>query len=133
MKVLGVDYGRAHIGLALGDTATQLAVPLRTLHGLSSSALADALRKVINDERIEQIVAGSPVSLDGKVGGAANVAAQRFVSWLQTEINLPVAMADERLTSRAATRLRAEGSVVDEHALAAMLILQAYLEQGKTV
>jgi len=51
-----------------------------------------------------------------------------FVRWLQTALELPVEVEDERLTTRQANRLGVRGQ---DDAVAAMLILQAYLDKQK--
>jgi putative Holliday junction resolvase len=131
MTVLGVDYGAAHVGLALGDSELKLAVPLRTLHDLSFTAAVAAVGKVARAEHVAVVVVGSPRTLSGRAPASAPAA--RFRSAVETALSLPVVAVDERLTTKAASALRRTGGDADEHALAAALILQTYLDRSRAL
>lgn len=127
--VLGIDYGRAHVGLAVGDTTTRLALPLASITVRSRDETVAALRQAIRERGVERLVVGLPVrwpddrSKRGLVGEV-----EAFARVLRQELALPVECVNERRTSLGAGELRRQGSETDEHALAAMLILQTYLD-----
>jgi putative Holliday junction resolvase len=143
--ILGIDYGRARIGLAIADEETRLARPLGTLTRVNRNEDMRRLREVVSEHRVKQIVVGLPLRLDGTRGEMAEEA-QRFGRRVRKQIGVPVEMVDERLTSWEAERLLEEQTGRALHpaktgyptgkrasprpsidALAAAVILQEYL------
>ena len=136
-RVLGIDYGRRRIGLAISDVTRTLARPLTTLTVAGSDALARVVREVdrlsAEEDGLGAIVVGLPTSLDGAPNDqTARVIA--FIAALATQTSLPIARGDERLTSREAeSRLawrernwRRRKERLD--AAAAAVMLQDYLD-----
>ena len=153
--VLGIDYGRARIGLAIADTRTALARPLDTLQRVNRNEDMRRLREIVRAHGVKQIVVGLPLLLDGTRGEMAEEAA-RFGERVRKQLGIPVEMVDERLTSWEAERLledhagkvfhddaktsrkkRRESSRASVDAMAAAVILKEYLEreqiQGKSI
>jgi putative holliday junction resolvase len=133
MRFLGIDYGTRRIGLATGDELG-VATPLPALVEADLAARRSALAALVKQRRIDEIVIGYPLNMDGTAGYKAKetdvVAAQ-----LRAEFGLPVHLVDERLTSHIAEQgmnqkqlreIRAKG-IVDSRAAA--VILQDYLDQ----
>jgi len=57
MKVLGLDYGRVRIGLAIAEGP--LAMPLKTvLYFGDRNKIIQTLRQIVNEEQVERIVVG---------------------------------------------------------------------------
>jgi len=106
-KVLGLDYGRAHIGVALADTQARIAEPHGTLERVNRNEDMRRLRELVREHRVQQIVVGLPLRLDGSHGDMAGEAT-RFAKRLRREFRIPVAMRDERLTSWEAERILEE-------------------------
>ena len=137
---LGVDVGTVRVGVAVSDPAGVLASPLATLarDAAGGADLAELARLVAGRGAVE-VVVGLPRSLSGRRGPAAR-AAEEYAAALAVRIApVPVRLADERLTTVAATRLLAERgvssrrqrSVVDQEA--AVLILQGWLDAARRV
>lgn len=138
MRTLGIDVGRRRVGLAITDPTGTLARPLRTLVVGPLGAVvqvADEIRRLSEeDDGLAAIVVGVPVALDG-APTAQTVHVQAFVEALKARTSLPIAVADERLTSREAeSRLalrerdwRKRKQRLD--AAAAAIILQDYLDR----
>jgi putative Holliday junction resolvase len=137
VRILGVDYGARRIGLAVTDEAGLMAHGLATIEvGSDEEALA-AIRGIIAEREIGEIVVGLPRNMDGSLGPQAERALQ-FVELLRS-LGLPVHTVDERLTSERARRtLREAGVKRSKHRrtvdrVAAQFILQHYLDaRGKT-
>ena len=121
IKYLGVDWGQAKIGLALGQASTKMATPFKVV-----STLAEVLQ-VIRDEEIDVVVLGQPLSLAGQ----ADKISPDFLAFQQTlQTQAPVELIDERLTSHLADNLiKGQKNTAQQDAIAAMLILQTYLNQ----
>jgi putative pre-16S rRNA nuclease len=138
-RVLALDVGRRRIGLAISDVSRTLARPLATLKIGGGEAVALVAREIerlsLEEDGLSEIVVGMPVHLDGSPGEqTAYVGA--FVAELRTRTSIPIALEDERLTSREAeSRLalrepdwRKRKGRLD--AAAAAVILQDYLDRA---
>lgn len=129
--VLGFDYGRRRIGIAVGQTVTGTASPLTTLSTVKGGADWQAIQKLIETWRADALVIGVPYNMDGTPHELTR-AAQRFGRRLHERFGLPVHEVDERLTSiEAENRLAGtrRGPTpkedIDKHA--AQIILEAWL------
>lgn len=133
MRILGVDYGLARIGLALSDPTGQLAQGLSVLKRKSDAEAARSILQIVRDYDVEQIVVGLPLNMNGSAGERAQQC-RVFADLLREVCELEVAMYDERLTTVAAERLLIEAQmrrkdrrqVVDS--VAASILLQSYLD-----
>ena len=137
---LGVDVGQVRVGVALSDPDGILATPLTTL-SRDLNAEVDAvpsdifeLARLVDAYQTVEVVVGLPVTLAGKEGPAA-VQARAYSERLSRAIApVPVRLADERMSTVAATRRLAERgvrgkrqrAVVDQ--AAAVEILQGWLD-----
>ncbi len=133
MRFLGIDYGTRRIGLAAGDELG-IATPLPALVGAGLAARRSALAAVVKQRRIDEIVLGYPLNMNGTAGYKAKEMEALAVE-LRAELGLPVHLLDERLTSHMAEQgmnekqlreIRAKG-IIDSRAAA--VILQDYLDQ----
>lgn len=129
MKVLGMDYGSAKVGLALGDTGLRLAVGKGTLKGLSQNNVIAKIKAIVNLEQIERVVVGLPLNLNSEAT-ATTVEVQRFIEKLRNHLVVPVQTVDERYTSQMADRaLQAVPQLKgNQDQVAAQYILQTYLD-----
>lgn len=131
--VLAFDFGEKRIGVATGETLLGSAHPLTVIHAESNDDRFAAIGKLVAEWRPVQLVVGLPTHADGTAHEMTRLA-QKFAERLKRRFNLPVAFADERLTSLdAAARLRETGHssrtakpLLD--AVAAQLILQTWFE-----
>jgi putative Holliday junction resolvase len=134
MRILGIDYGRRRIGLAISDESQYLARPLAAYTRTHSFRKdMEALSKMPRELGAGSIVVGLPLNMDGSKGEMA-LEVEGFVARLQEMTGLPVTVFDERLTSSEAERVLLEGNVKRQDrkqlrdGLAATLILQGHLD-----
>ncbi len=106
-SILGIDYGRARIGVAIASQSARLAKPLATLERINRNEDMRRLRELAREHGIKQIVVGLPLLLDGTRGEMAEEA-ERFAQRARKQIGVPVELQDERLTSWEAKRLLEE-------------------------
>lgn len=134
MRILGIDYGRRRIGLAVSDEAGFLARPLdpyQRTHSLRKDL--EYLARLAREAEAGTIVVGLPLNMNGSKGEMA-VEVEEFVGQLQKLMGIAVVVFDERLTSSEAERVLLEGNVKRKDrkrlrdGLAATLILQGYLD-----
>lgn len=102
-KILAIDYGRARIGLAMAESPHGVAKPLTTLERINRNEDMRRLRELVRDHRVNCIVVGLPLRLDGTPGQMAEEV-ERFAQRARKQIGVPVEMVDERLTSWQAER-----------------------------
>jgi len=134
VRFLGLDVGRATIGIALADDLLRTARALRTVRRKGRGAEMAELRRVAEEYEVEQAVVGLPLHMNGSEGDSARLA-RAFAGKVQQELGVPVELFDERLsTFEAESRLRAQGldarrqrARVD--AEAAAVILQGWLDR----
>ena len=134
VRYLGIDLGRARIGLALADDVLRAARPLRTVERRGEAADLGAIGAVAGEYEVARAVVGLPLNMDGTEGASARLA-RSFAPRLAAALGVPVDLFDERLsTFEAQDRLRARGvSARDMKALvdaeAAAVILQGWLDE----
>jgi putative Holliday junction resolvase len=130
--VLGIDFGRSRIGVAISDELRLLAHPLETIPAGKNAA--KRIAEIVRERKIDHVVVGLPRNMDGTFGAAASEA-QKFVQELRALIAREITTWDERLTTVAAHRAlreagkktRATRGYVDQ--VAAQMILQGYLDR----
>jgi putative holliday junction resolvase len=137
---LGVDVGKVRVGVAISDPDGILATPLVTLSrdmgAAADSVPADiaGLVQLVGEHEVVQIVVGLPVRLNGAEGPAA-IDIRAYSDRLAQAVGpVPIALADERMSTVVATRRLAERgvrgkrqrAVVDQ--AAAVEILQSWLD-----
>jgi putative holliday junction resolvase len=133
MRYLGLDLGRATIGLALADDVLRTARALETVRRSGEAAELAALRRVAQEYEVSRAVVGLPLNMDGTEGSSARLA-RGFAAKVEEALGIPVQLFDERLsTFEAESRLRERGiSTRDQRAIidaeAAAVILQDWLD-----
>jgi putative Holliday junction resolvase len=132
--ILGVDFGKARIGLAISDELRWLAHPLETI--TAASGAVKRVARIVRERKIDIVVVGIPKTMSGEIGKSAGEAFA-FVEKLRAALPCEVVTWDERLTTIAAQRAlheagkktRATRQVVDQ--VAAQMILQSYLDRQR--
>ena len=123
--ILGIDYGQSMVGLAIssGDQSEALMTVAR------GEAVA-RIEIICKKEHVDKIVIGMP-------HGRLQIQVEEFGRALKEKLKLDIVYHDETLTSRYAAEILNEVGTtpkkkqVREHALAAALILQSYLDEIK--
>ena len=132
---IGVDVGRARVGVAVCDRDGLIATPVATL-ARSEGTIPELVALVAEYEPIELVV-GLPLSLSG-ADTASTTDARDFASELAASGTTAVRLVDERLSTVSAQRAlrdsgrRTRGSrpVIDQ--VAAVIILQNALDSERT-
>jgi putative Holliday junction resolvase len=135
-RLAGVDYGRRRIGIAVCDARRIVASPL-CVREVAADRDADAafFRALVAEEDLAGFVVGLPLHADGRASDMSREA-ERFGAWLARVTGLPVALHDERHTSREAAGLLAGTGLSRgrkkqrSDAVAAQVILASWLERA---
>ncbi len=130
MTIIGIDYGRKRLGIAVSDAGHRIATPLTVIERRGAES---AIRKIAEEQGATRIVVGLPVRTDGKPSAMADESAA-FAEGLREQTGLPVEMCDERLSTAQAERAMLDADVsrarrkksLDK--VAAQIILQSYLD-----
>jgi putative holliday junction resolvase len=135
MQILGIDYGRSKIGIAVGDADSKLAEPYivlryKTIEEVIGKVvqIVSAYPKVSEDEKVEQVVVG--VS-EGEMARET----RKFGEMLQEKLEIPVVYHDETLSTQDAQELSIKAGIRRkkrkgmEDAFAASVVLQDYLDK----
>jgi putative Holliday junction resolvase len=129
MRLLGIDYGDKKIGLAFGDTEVNVAVPLDVVPNVGDETIR-VFAKRAKTEDIDAIIVGVPLSTGAHHSSKQLDKARAFIAALIAATPIPVIEEDESYTTGESIRLqREEGAQAEEDALAAMLILQSYMDR----
>ena len=96
--VAALDFGTRRIGIAVSDDAGIAAHPLCTIERRSMKADLAAIRQALGDRKIDRIVVGLPLNMDGSEGPMARHA-RNFAARLAGALGLRVEFHDERLSS----------------------------------
>ena len=135
MKLLGLDWGSKRIGMAISTNSTGIALPLRTLSRTSWTNDVSTIKNIIETHNVSMIIIGLPLLLSGKLGQQA-LDIKNAVTNLQTEIEIPINLFDERLTTQQSYKILKEtqtkNSKIDEKIdeVSACLILQSYIDSN---
>ena len=136
MRFLGLDVGDRRIGIALSDETGTVAQGRGVYTRQGEKEDLSYFVELCRRERVEKIVVGLPLNMDGSEGEQAK-RVRAFGAALTKQTGLPVEFLDERLTtveadrvlSQAGFREKKKRKMRDE--LAAVLILQAWLDSRR--
>lgn len=130
---MGIDYGRARIGVALSDELQMLAHPAETIAAGKGPDPVARIAALAQEKDVERIVVGLPRHMNGTSGESAREA-MSFAEKLRIRVSCEVCTWDERLSTVAAQRsLREAGKSTREtrnyiDQVAAQILLQSYLD-----
>jgi putative Holliday junction resolvase len=135
-RVLALDVGDRRIGVAMSDDQGWLATPLTTLKAEPRSRALQQIVGLVQEHRVCEIVVGLPLTLSGDIGPQAQLV-KLFVKELESTVEQPVMLFDERLTSVVAEQMMRDLGIkpakrkarIDE--IAASIILQDYLNHSR--
>lgn len=132
MKIMAVDYGDSHTGLACCDRTETLASPLGVINEKDSNICAQKVAAAAVEYEVGEVVVGNPINMNGTYGPRSEKCRQ-FADLLSNYLEIPVIMWDERSTTVTAHNMMNEvnrrGKKRKEtiDAVAAAVILENYL------
>lgn len=137
MRIMAIDYGDAHTGIAISDPTGFLAGVTTTIHSRKAEVVLEELCKLVEQYQVEELVMGFPRNMDGTEGPRADLY-REFAGRVAEATGLKPVLWDERRTTIDAHRILFESGknakkrkkTVD--AVAASLILEGYLTFKKS-
>lgn len=135
-RIIGIDYGKKRVGVAVSDPLMIFASPLETV---PTANIINYLKIYTSKEEVEKFVVGYPVNMDNRPSEAAQYV-DRFLKQLKKAFpQIPVILEDERFTSVLAFQSlidsgvkkmdRRDKAAVDK--VSAALILQTFMDRKK--
>ena len=127
MKIMAIDYGDAHTGIAISDYTETLAGYSDVIHSRKQEEVLSGVQRLIAEHGVELLVLGYPRNMDGSEGPRV----------LRQETGLEVVLWDERRTTidahnilqRNGQNAKKRKKTVD--AVAAALMLEGYLTRRR--
>lgn len=138
MKYLGLDLGTKTLGLAISDKLGIISMPYKVINYVDDdyNTLIPELKKIIDEEKIDELVLGFPKNMDNSIGDRA-IKTLEFQKILEDNFNIIVHLQDERLSTMESEKFlisnnvsrKKRKNIIDK--MAAQIILSAYLETKK--
>ena len=137
VRILGIDYGDARVGVAVSDPLLFTAQGIKTLPNKVFEKMLLSLDEIYNEYKPEKIVLGFPKNMDGSVGFRGEITLEFKKTLEERYKNSEVVLYDERLTTvmadrfLSATNTRGSGRKKVIDTVSAAVILQNYLDSER--
>ncbi len=127
-RLIGLDLGSKRIGISICDEKQLIATPFKTINRNNLDELISELKVIIDENDIKGIIIGNPLNMDGSSGKSAQ-SVKDTSQKIQENINIPICLWDERLSTVGAFNLSSQLDVnvskrekkIDENAAAFIL------------
>ncbi len=133
-RIIGIDYGRKRVGVAVSDPLGIFASALETVQ---SAKIIEYLKNYAEKENVVRFVVGYPVNMNGAPSEAQKDVDAFLKRLAKVFPDVPVTLEDERFTSVLAHRAMIDGGMkakdrrdkesVDK--ISAAIILQGYMDR----
>lgn len=138
MRILGIDYGEARVGIAITDALNITAQGLETIQrNNSDKVILRRIDEIFQKYEVDTIVVGMPLNMNGTMSERAKITEQ-FIHKLKCKYNkMKIDTVDERLTTVEAHKTmnfldvnkNKKKNIVDT--ISAVYILETYLNKLK--
>jgi len=134
-RIMGIDYGDAHVGIALTDPLQIISHPYKVISNIENNLFIE-LEEIIQSEKVGKIVIGLPYNLKGR-DSLQTLEVRKFANRLKQKVAIPIVFEDERFTTIEANEtlkklhydIKKSKKLIDM--IAASIILKNYLERKK--
>ena len=106
-RLIGLDLGSKRIGVSICDEKRLVATPFKTIDIEKLSNTINQLKNIISGNDIKGIIVGYPINMDGSEGPSSQSVKDK-VEKISYEINLPIVLWDERLSTVGAFNLSSQ-------------------------
>ena len=138
MRYLGIDLGSKTIGLAMSDPTFKIATSYKTIFFKDEdyASTIDEIKNIVKEYGVSKIILGLPKNMNNTLGERALIT-MKYKELLENNLNIPVIMYDERLTSVISNSILIEADISRKKrkksvdSIAAQVILQDYLNKEK--
>lgn len=138
MRLMGLDYGNVHVGVALSDELGMTAYPLEVIKRKDSNKLRKTfarIEEIAREYKVDKIIIGLPLNMDDSESEISKTVID-FSENIKRRTGLSVELWDERLSTLEATDILKEAGIkvqdrktyIDK--IAASFILRRYMEDN---
>lgn len=138
MRLMGLDYGNVHVGVALSDELGMTAYPLEVIKRKDSNKLRKTfarIEEIAREYKVDKIIIGLPLNMNDSESEISKTVID-FSENIKRRTGLPVELWDERLSTLEATDILKEAGIkvqdrktyIDK--IAASFILRRYMEEN---
>ena len=137
MRILGIDYGDARVGIAISDELNITAQGLETIHHKGNDKVVlKRLEEILKMYEISTFIIGMPINMNGTSGERVEIT-KKFIHKLRCKFNnINIETVDERLTTVAAHKTmnllgvsnKEKRNIVDT--ISAVYILETYMNKS---
>ena len=138
MRLMGLDYGNVHVGVALSDELGMTAYPLEVIKRKDSNKLRKTfarIEEIAREYKVDKIIIGLPLNMDDSESEISKTVID-FSENIKRRTGLPVELWDERLSTLEATDILKEAGIkvqdrktyIDK--IAPSFILRRYMEEN---
>ena len=106
-RLIGLDLGSKRIGVSICDENRLVATPFETIDVEKLSITINKLKIIISENNVKGIIVGNPINMDGSKGRSSQSVKDK-VEKISNEINLPIVLWDERLSTVGAFNLSSQ-------------------------
>ncbi len=131
-RYLAIDYGLSKTGIAVTDPLKIVARDYEVIFEKDADLVIDRIGEICKKEKVELLILGLPLSLDGKKWSQAEMV-EEFGENLK-RLELPIKYVDERYSTKRAEEIMREKKMSNEEiakrsdAVAASVFLQDYID-----
>ena len=135
MRLMGIDFGDARVGIALSDPLCIMSQGYKTIKNDGTDSLYSEISDIIKEKEVTKIVVGLPKNMDNTEGFRTD-ATKEFVEKLKSVTDVSIEFCDERLTTVSAHGFLSEMNVRGKKrkgavdTLSAALILETYMKKN---
>ncbi|MGL5021350.1 MAG: Holliday junction resolvase RuvX [Mycoplasmatales bacterium] len=132
-RFMGIDYGSARIGISITDVLKIIASDFEVIKNTSIKESINRIKDICIEKKVELIVLGLPLNMDGTKGFQA-LEVEEFGNKLLESIDIKLVYMDERMSTKIAEGVMKEMKMSNEEisrksdAKAASVILQDYID-----
>ncbi|HAM10397.1 MAG: Holliday junction DNA helicase RuvA [Bacteroidetes bacterium GWF2_41_9] len=132
-RIIGIDYGKRRIGIAITDPLQMFASPLTTI---TPAEFDTFIKDYLKTESVDEFVIGYPRQMNNQPSESVKYIDPFIKKLKKSYPEIQVHLADERFTSQLAFRSMIDGGVKKENRkdkamvdrISASIILQSYLD-----
>ena len=133
MRIMAIDYGDAHTGIAISDPTGFLAGFTTVIDAYRPEVVVERIAALAKEHGVEELVLGHPINMDG-TRGPRSEKAQAMKALLEETTSLPVTLWDERRTTVSAAAILAENDTFGQKrkarldSVSAAVLLEHFLD-----
>ena len=135
-RIIGIDYGRKRVGVAVSDPLGIFASALETVQ---SAKIIEYLKNYAQKENVVRFVVGYPINMNGAPSEAAKDVDVFLKHLAKAFPEVPVVLEDERFTSVLAHRAMIDAGMKKQDRMkkesvdkiSAAIILQSYMDKNR--